>query len=163
MQGPQIKKGGHAYSHATESLPANEENLNLNPEVYGPFARTCQYFYRETLLNELKPYFRPLAYLSAEAHLFKFFFRALLISPEVVKFSPDMTIQSEAIRAISSATQEGYFSGSTFSCMFIQAVQETTDTAIDALNLVEHLSANCAPKTLMLQCASISKSDANSG
>ena len=128
-KGAQISTGGHAFAHRKVASEADQNNLGLNPYVYGPYARVRQFFYRELVLTQLRDHFPALAYIVAEAHLYTFFFERLISSPKVVIFDEEMTIQSEAARAIADAQAAGHVSGSTLSKLFSDSILRTVSEA----------------------------------
>ena len=128
-KGAQVPSGGHAFAHRKVAPEADQTNLGLNPYVYGPYARVRQFYYRELVLTKLRAHFPALAYIVAEAHLYTFFFERLIRSPQVVIFDEEMTIESEAIRAIADAQAAGHVSGSTLSTLFSDSILRTTNEA----------------------------------
>ena len=141
-KGAQISTGGHAFAHRTVAPEADQNNLGLNPYVYGPYARVRQFFYRELVLTQLKDHFPALAYIVAEAHLYTFFFERLICSPQVVIFEEEMTIQSEAVKAIADAQAAGHVSGSTLSKLFSDSILRTTSEAEIAYEKLSALKTN---------------------
>ena len=128
-KGAQISSGGLAFAHRTTAPEADQNNLDLNPSVYGPYARVRQFFYRELILTKLKDYFPALSYIVAEANLYTFFFERLIYSRQVVILEKEMTLQSEAERAIADAQIAGHVSGSTLSKLFSESILRTTSEA----------------------------------
>lgn len=141
-KGAQISTGGHAFAHRKVAPEADQNNLGLNPYVYGPYARVRQFFYRELVLTQLKDHFPALAYMVAEAHLYTFFFERLICSPQVVIFEEEMTIQSEAVRALTDAQAAGHVSGSTLSKLFSDSILRTTGEAEIAYEKLSALKTN---------------------
>lgn len=130
MKGATIESGGHAYSHVTEeNSTAYQQNLNLNPAVYGPYARVRQFFYRELLLTKLRDNFPALAFFVAEAQLYTFFFERLCYSPKVVLIPSTSSLESEAIKAIADAIEARHFSESPLSNLFRDSILRTSEEA----------------------------------
>ena len=151
VKGAQISEGGHAFSHRVSGESARHDNLDLNPEVYGPYARTCQYFYREFLLQDLKPYFSPLAFIAAEANLFLFFYQATVQSSNVVRIEPDRSVGTEAARAIEDSLSAGFVSGSTNSHLFIDSARSSGEGALAGAALMQGILKSLLEKPMMEQ------------
>ena len=150
-KGAQISSGGLAFAHRTAASEAEQNNLDLNPGVYGPYARTRQFFYRELILTKLKDHFPALSYIVAEAMLYTFFFERLLYSSQVVVFEEEMTIESEAVKAIADAQIAGHVSGSTLSNLFSESILRTASEAEVAYRRMSALKENLPPEFIATQ------------
>lgn len=150
-KGAQISVGGHAFAHRRVMPEVDQNNLNLNPNVYGPYARVRQFFYRELVLTQLRDHFPALAYIVAEANLYTFFFERLISTPQVVIFEEEMTIQSEAARAIADAQAAGHVSGSTLSKLFSDSMLRATSDAELAYERLSALNTNLPASFIVTQ------------
>ena len=150
-KGAEISFGGHAFAHRTAAPEADQSNLHLNPNIYGPYARVRQFFYRELVLTKLRDHFPALAYIVAEANLYAFFFERLIASPQVVILEKEMTIHSEAKRAIVDAQVAGHVSGSTLSKLFSDSILRTTSEAELAYERLSALRTNLPASFLVTQ------------
>lgn len=134
IRGSAVEQGGDAFAHRTASESTMPDNLNLNPETYGPYARASQYFYREYLLQGLRPHFTPLTFIAAEIGLFTWSFKATLDSPKVALLGPNESVPLEAERAIIDAQAAGCFSGSNYSYLYFNSVTGPTAEALAILD-----------------------------
>ena len=134
MKGLEIASGGHAFSHRSDTQGLDDENLDLNPDVYGPYARVSQYFYREKLLTELRANFAGLSYMIADAKLYAFFFQVFLNSPNVVVFPQGMSLRSEGKRAVHDAIADNIFTGTTSTNIFVEAICGSEEVMTQAMN-----------------------------
>jgi glycosyltransferase involved in cell wall biosynthesis len=150
-KGAQISSGGLAFAHRTATPEAEQNNLDLNPSVYGPYARARQFFYRESILTKLKDHFPALSYIVAEAMLYTFFFERLLYSSQVVVFEEEMTIESEAVKAIADAQIAGHVSGSTLSNLFSESILRTASEAELTYERMSALKENLPPEFIATQ------------
>lgn len=150
-KGAQISVGGHGFAHRTVMPEVDQNNLDLNPNVYGPYARVRQFFYRELVLTQLRDHFPALAYIVAEANLYTFFFERLISTPQVVIFEEEMTIQSEAARAIADAQAAGHVSGSTLSKLFSDSILRATSDAELAYERLSALKTNLPASFIVTQ------------
>jgi glycosyltransferase involved in cell wall biosynthesis len=141
-KGPPIKSGGHAFAHRSSPNQVVENNLDLNPEVYGPYARVCQYLYREQLLCSLRPHFKALSFLNAEALLYTFFFIALRRSPDVTVIPEGTNIQKEAVRAVTDSLSDGVFSNSITANLFIEAILGSSELVSESMRLMQRTRSN---------------------
>lgn len=140
QKGVAARTGGHAFSHREAETSNHEANLDLNPDVYGPYARVRQFFYRELILTNIREYFPALAYFVAEAQLYSFFFERLIHSLTTVHLDPGITLQSESERAITDAAAADHCSGSTLSKLFSESVLRTPDEAECSYNRMKALA-----------------------
>ena len=99
LKGEDIKYGGDGYSHLA-SLKNNDSNLkDLNPDVYGPYARAMQFFYRMHVYRSMRERIGVCAYLLRSMSLFVQFSGAVQGSPKVVRMLPNTSPASEMLRA----------------------------------------------------------------
>lgn len=139
--GRTIRVGGNAYSHKTQEQVVNSDgNLDLNPDVYGPYARVTQYFYRDFMLSRLQPYFPATSYMVASARLYQFFYGRLVAASSVVILPEEFDIQSEFLRALGDARLESHNSGSQFSRMFADSLLQSPEERSAAYNLVKSIA-----------------------
>jgi glycosyltransferase involved in cell wall biosynthesis len=138
LKGAAIETGGHAFCHRSSGYIPVNNNLDLNPDVYGPYARTSQYLYREKLLCGLGANFHGTSYMIADAKLYAFFFQVLLNSPQVVVLTDNSSVQSEAERAIRDAIKCNFFSGSITANIFIEAITGPKELMLEMLG---HMTA----------------------
>ena len=108
IKGGEAKVGGDSHSHKISSFHDNtgqlvvrsesnqNKNLDLNPRVYGPEARTRQFVYRLTRIIRLKRASQ-LAKCIGIIHVFIFFAVAVLRSPSVVRLPENFKL-SNAVR-----------------------------------------------------------------
>lgn len=145
--------GGHAHalSERPETQPSATENLDLNIKVYGPYARTRQFFYRELLLKEIKNNFPALSYFYAEAMLYTFCFERLMFSPEVVRIPESTNLQVEAEAAIADARIAKHISGSNLSRLFDDAIHKSADEAVVAYDAMRRQKENIEPGRIKKQ------------
>ena len=136
IQGEEVQHGGHAFCHRDSQEPVLDGNRDLNPAVYGPFARACQYFYRERLLGELCPFFPPYSFFLAQAKLFTFFLGMLIASEKSVRLQKDTSVRSEAARGVLAAKAGGYFSGSHYCNLFTAAI-DNPSVMLASYNMME--------------------------
>ncbi len=123
VKGRPLKHGGHAFSHRDHSVEdVEEDNLDLNIKVYGPYSRVRQYFYREMLLSRLRENMTAAQHLLAQAQLYRFFFERLLASPQVTKIPTETTIEIEIRKAVNDVISTEHYSNSEFCRLFAESV-----------------------------------------
>jgi len=126
IEGEQIRLGGDAYSHKTELDEERADgNLDLNPDVYGPYARTMQFFHKEKLHEEL--------YLAGKISLltkirakFKLVGRQVIVvltSNKVVVLPDGITVMQEAERGFVDAKVNGLVTGTISAKTFIHLLK----------------------------------------
>jgi|SaaInlStandDraft_1057018.scaffolds.fasta_scaffold01872_9 hypothetical protein len=139
--GRTIRTGGNAYSHKSHELEVEGDgNLDLNPDVYGAYARVRQYLYRDLLLSSLQPYFPATSYVIASAKLCKFFYERLFAVSAVVRLHEKYDFRSEFLKALGDAQLEGHISGSPFSRMFSDSLLQSQDERATAYALVKSIT-----------------------
>ena len=149
LQGPAIKEGGHAFQHRDiDERNSSSDNLDLNPAVYGPYARTCQFFYREWLLTQLRSSFPSFLYKVAEAKLYCFFYEKLLETPKVVVLQEGQSVQTEANAGVSHMVTSEYFSNSNVARLFIDAIMHTPAASLCYYEAMSSLMAQEVPSEI---------------
>lgn len=145
LQGKTVSHGGHAFSHREQGNDIVDDNLDLNPAVYGPFPRACQFFYREFMLTQLRNDIPPYSYLIARSRLYHFFMMRLIQTPRVVRLDDDHGVFNEAMRGIVEATSGGYFSGSSFCMLFADGLMGgLSDKIIASMATMDRISGSDA-------------------
>jgi glycosyltransferase involved in cell wall biosynthesis len=116
LEGDQVCQGGDAYAHRlnrVEKVNPQNQNLDLNPDVYGPYARVMQFFHKEKFHEEL--------YLAGKISLltkirakFKLVGRQVIVvltSNKVVVLPDGITVLQEAERGFTDAKENGLVTG----------------------------------------------------
>ena len=112
LQGPAIKDGGHAFQHRDiDERDSSSDNLDLNPAVYGPYARTCQFFIENGSLHSFALVFPP-SCIRWQKPSYIVFFTKTFESPKVVVLQEGQSVQTEAIAGVSYMVTSEYFSNS---------------------------------------------------
>jgi len=99
LKGIDIEFGGDGYGHLTALKTINLSVLDLNPDVYGPYARATQFFYRMQVYRTIRYEIGVCAYLLRSLSLFMQFSGAVLNSAKVVRLLQNTSPVTEMRRA----------------------------------------------------------------
>ncbi|CRY91262.1 glycosyl transferase 2 family protein [Synechococcus sp. WH 8103] len=111
VKGNEARIGGDSHSHKTsssnnyvvETRTVSEsrlgENLDLNPSVYGPEARTQQFVYRATRMTKLRRISRVVRNIGL-ANLLVVFSEAVLYSPRAVRLPENFKLSDSVSHSI---------------------------------------------------------------
>jgi glycosyltransferase involved in cell wall biosynthesis len=99
LKGIDIEFGGDGHGHLTVPKTQNSSVLDLNPDVYGPYARAMQFFYRMQVYRSSRYEIGFCAYLLRSLSLFVQFSGAVLSSPRIVRLLENTSPISEMHRA----------------------------------------------------------------
>jgi hypothetical protein len=102
VKGPEAKQGGDSHAHLSgdrDHSSVSNQNLNLNPLIYGPSARALQFLRRQSVLGALKtagsfPLFK------ARLFSLQWYARAIVCSGNVVIISGGKSPVAIAVEAI---------------------------------------------------------------
>lgn len=103
LKGADQQTGGDGYSHRTQSSATLPGNLDLNPRIYGPRARVRQFYYRDQLIYQLRPYLKTFYYYLAKLNNFIEYSRTVINSPKVVIIEPGVQLANEVKVALFEA------------------------------------------------------------
>jgi len=126
LKGKAIHKGGDGYSHRTSPQSRVLGNFDLNPLVYGPKARTRQFYYSDNRLSSLRRSMGIVSYFIAKLNLFHSFAQAVLSSKTITIVDQSVSISSEVKLALSEAKQFNEYSGSALAYLFYPFVKPPT-------------------------------------
>lgn len=119
-KGEELKYGGDGHSHKLKNSSKNliDNNLDLNPLVYGPNARARQFYYRENLLNKLKDQISPISFLIGKLNYIDFFYRSIMGSNKLVILPKKIVLKNETMTAYLDSRNKNENSGSKTSSFF---------------------------------------------
>ena len=120
-KGSDIKYGGDGHSHKSKNSSDNSiknNNMDLNPSVYGPKARARQFFYRENLLDKLKSEISPFSLFIGKLNYIDFFYRSIIRSNQLVILPKDTVLKNEVMMACVDSRNKNENSESKFSSFF---------------------------------------------
>ena len=120
-KGSDIKYGGDGHSHKSKNSPDNSidnDNMDLNPSVYGPKARARQFFYRENLLDKLKSEISPFSLFIGKLNYIDFFYRCIIRSNQLVVLPEDTVLKNEVMMACVDSRNKNENSESKISSFF---------------------------------------------
>ncbi len=140
IKGEEIKFGGDGYSHLVEVEKSNKsKNLNLNPNLYGPYARTRQFFFIENTFQQSPVNIKSLARLLGCLRTYLFFIGSILTVDSVVKINNLSDIRKECNRGVADSKTDGDYSGSFFSLLFSLSVVAPRIIIIPLVSLTSFL------------------------
>ncbi|WVN42126.1 glycosyltransferase [beta proteobacterium MWH-UniP1] len=123
LKGKEIKLGGDGYSHKSKSHATTvRNNLDLNPEVYGPYARVRQFYYQLAQLSSVKTSLEKIPYLLAISRNALDFINAVRGSANVVVLSSGAMLRTEIQRGLADSFLEEPKSRSFISRIFAFAI-----------------------------------------
>jgi len=137
LKGEDIKKGGDGYSHRHDRKSQATNNFDLNPMVYGPMARSRQFYFRENNIFKLRRHIGLASYLLSKLNAFVFFAEAVSNSNVITVFDSGMSIQSETKMALEGAKSSGEFSRSVLAYLFGLFVNLPSFFRIKTLRILE--------------------------
>jgi hypothetical protein len=121
-KGENLQYGGHGHSHKLKNSSLNlidDKNLDLNMSVYGPNARTRQFYYRENLLNKLKDNIGFVSLFIGKLNYLEFHFKTIMNSHNVVLLTKNITLKDEVLAGYNDSKIHGEFSGTLISYLFL--------------------------------------------
>lgn len=118
IKGKEVRQGGDAFAHQSEDVKKTCGNLDLNPAVYGPYARARQFYYRERFYSQPENDLSWIALISAKLSLTGTFLSAVWRSPQVVTLPPHIQSWQEVERAYLDAVEACEFSRTLSSRVF---------------------------------------------
>jgi hypothetical protein len=105
LKGEEVKYGGDGHSHKAGSSREVKNNLDLNPNVYGPYARIQQFFYQTEQLSGARNRLKTLPYYIAVVHNILFFRYAVLNSDKIAVLPQGTSLVSEIRRGLDDANR----------------------------------------------------------
>ena len=120
-KGLDIKYGGDGHSHKSKNSSDNSidnNNIDLNPSVYGPKARARQFFYRENLLNNLKDNIGFVSIFIGKLNYLEFYFKTIMNSYNVVILDKNKILKDEILAGYNDSKKHGELSGTLISYLF---------------------------------------------
>jgi hypothetical protein len=136
LKGEEIHEGGDAYSHRKSRVSRVAGNLDLNPLIHGPNARSRQFYYLENHISKVRQHMGLVAYFLTKLNLFIFLAGAVFESGSIVVTSQSASINSEVRLALREAKLANEFSGSMFSYLFYPFAQKPTRLKSTLLNFL---------------------------
>jgi hypothetical protein len=121
-KGANLEFGGDAHSHKLKNSSKNtidNNNMNLNPSVYGPKARVRQFYYRENLLNKLKDNIGFMSLFIGKLNYLEFHFKTIMNSYNVVILPKNTILKDEVLAGYNDSKKYGEFSGTQVSYLFL--------------------------------------------
>jgi hypothetical protein len=121
-KGENLQYGGHGHSHKLKNSTKNtidNNNMNLNPSVYGPKARVRQFYYRENLLNKLKDNIGFMSLFIGKLNYLEFHFKTIMNSYNVVILPKNTILKDEVLAGYNDSKKHGEFSGTLVSYLFL--------------------------------------------
>lgn len=122
LKGKEIEFGGDGYSHRFKGRTAGRNNHDLNPEIYGPYARIRQFYYQWAQILSVQSSLRRISYFLAVTRNTLDFTKAVRDSKNVVFLSSDTTLRREIQRGLADSFREGQNGRSFISQIFSFAV-----------------------------------------
>ena len=106
LKGKEVKYGGDGYSHRIQSRRKVKNNLDLNLNVYGPYARIRQFFYQMENLSGVKHSIKTVPYIMATSRSILFFRYAIRNLDNVVVIPEGLSLASEISRALDDSARQ---------------------------------------------------------
>lgn len=120
-KGKNLFYGGDGHSHKTKESNLKKsypDNKDLNPTVYGPKARSRQFFYRESHLANLKSKINFIPLLIGKLNYLEFHYARIINSYNDVIIPYGVNIKDEALSGFHDSKDSGEYSGSIVSFLF---------------------------------------------
>ena len=132
IKGVDDKFGGHAYEHAIDE---KEVNLSkLNPDVYGSYARACQFYYMQNIIRKSFPDLTNWQLLFFDFDLLIGFYQATKNGND--NCGQNVDIFSEVKRAKLNSGITGVFSGTFTSYIFLYLFKLNIDFFVNAFRIL---------------------------
>ena len=120
-KGEDLYFGGDGHSHKNKKSNlknSNTDNNDFNPLIYGPKARSRQFFYRESLLGNLKSKVSTIPLFIGKLNYLEFHYGRIINSHKDVIIPDNTNERDEALSGFFDSKENGEYSGSIVSFLF---------------------------------------------